>query len=373
MESILKSINAVMGVTGCFVCNGDGQPIASALPELFDRETLANVGKTITQTMAGLSSSRKKKVGEVDLLYGESRFIAMSAGVYCLCILCVRNVNLPLLNLTAKMAVKKLAGLADEQVEMVALGITSRIEISPRDQLLREETTAILNTARDQAVVIKATGDAAIRLCCPSAPLLAPNLEGTILELAALHKQSVQIKHLFESLGYKAEERFNLLQGSQRLRFVHAGHELGVELYLDTLVMYHQLNFAERINLNQDTLSLADLLLWKLQYVDAAEGTQRTIYSLLNDHELGGPGETEKIDTIRITDVCSSDWGWYKTVTSNLEKCLSWSQAEFSDQAGVVAGRGQRLLQIINEAPKSVGWQLRARIGERQRWYEVPD
>jgi predicted regulator of Ras-like GTPase activity (Roadblock/LC7/MglB family) len=373
METILKSINAVMGVTGCFVCDGDGQLVASALPELFDRETLSGVGKTITQTMAGLSTSRKKKVGEIDLLYGESRFIAMSAGVNCLCILCVRNVNLPLLNLTAKMAVKKLAGLAGERVGVAASGFVVPAAASPRDQILRNETRLILNAAHDQAVVIKATGDAAIRLCCPSAPRLAPNLEQMILELAGLQKQSVQIKHLFENLGYAAEERFNLLQGSQRLRFVHAGHELGVEVYLNALVMYHQLNFGERITMNQDTLTLADLLLWKLQVVDAAEGILRTIYTLLYDHELGGPGETEKIDTVRIMDMCTSDWGWYKTVTSNLEKCLTWSQAEFGDQAGVVAERGRRLLQIMNDAPKSVGWQLRSRIGERQRWYETPE
>ncbi|HID61336.1 MAG TPA: roadblock/LC7 domain-containing protein, partial [Anaerolineae bacterium] len=76
MEAILKDINAVVGVTGCFVCDGEGQVMASALPDLFDETILSTVGRTMTQTMAGLTTARRRKAGDIDLLYNQGRFIA---------------------------------------------------------------------------------------------------------------------------------------------------------------------------------------------------------------------------------------------------------------------------------------------------------
>jgi predicted regulator of Ras-like GTPase activity (Roadblock/LC7/MglB family) len=108
MEDILKDINAVMGVTGSFICNGEGQVLASALPNLFDETILSTVGRTITQTMAGLAIARRRKIVDIDLVYDQGRLIGKNLGEGCLCILCVRNINVPLLNLTANVAAKKL-------------------------------------------------------------------------------------------------------------------------------------------------------------------------------------------------------------------------------------------------------------------------
>jgi predicted regulator of Ras-like GTPase activity (Roadblock/LC7/MglB family) len=108
VDSLLEGINAVAGVTGCFVCNKEGQVLASALPDLFDETILSTVGRTMVQTMAGLETARRRKVGDIDLVYSQSRFIAKNLREGCLCILCVRNINVPLLNLTANLAVRKL-------------------------------------------------------------------------------------------------------------------------------------------------------------------------------------------------------------------------------------------------------------------------
>jgi predicted regulator of Ras-like GTPase activity (Roadblock/LC7/MglB family) len=108
LESILKDINAVSGVTSCFVCNGEGELIASDLPDLFDEAILSTVGRTMAQTMAGMAIARRRKIGDIDLVYDQGQLIAKNLGEGCLCILCVRNINVPLLNLTAEVAAKKL-------------------------------------------------------------------------------------------------------------------------------------------------------------------------------------------------------------------------------------------------------------------------
>ena len=108
MKSILEDIRAVVGVTGCFVCNSEGQLLASAMPDLFDENILSTVGRTMAQTVAGLATTRRRKIGDIDLVYEQGRLIAKNLGESCLCILCVRNINVPLLNLTANLAARKL-------------------------------------------------------------------------------------------------------------------------------------------------------------------------------------------------------------------------------------------------------------------------
>jgi predicted regulator of Ras-like GTPase activity (Roadblock/LC7/MglB family) len=108
METILKDINAVVGVTGSFVCDDEGHIMARLMPDIFDENLLSPVARTIAQTIAGLKVARRRKVGDVDLLYDQGRLIVKSLEEGCLCILCVKRINVPLLNLTANLAAKKL-------------------------------------------------------------------------------------------------------------------------------------------------------------------------------------------------------------------------------------------------------------------------
>jgi predicted regulator of Ras-like GTPase activity (Roadblock/LC7/MglB family) len=127
MEDILKDINAVVGVTGSFVCNGEGQVSASALPDLFDETILSTVGRTMAQTLAGLATARRRKIGDIDLLYDQGRLITKNIGEGCLCIVCVRHINVPLLNLTANVAVKKLVQL----IKTEKAEVEQAVEVKP--------------------------------------------------------------------------------------------------------------------------------------------------------------------------------------------------------------------------------------------------
>jgi hypothetical protein len=109
VESILKEINAVGGVSGSFVCNEAGEAVALAMPSVFDAETARAVGHAAAQTLSGLQMARRRKIGEMDLVYAGGRVIVKAMTRGYLVILCVRNVNVPLLNLTANMALKRLA------------------------------------------------------------------------------------------------------------------------------------------------------------------------------------------------------------------------------------------------------------------------
>ena len=79
----------------------------------------------------------------------------------------------------------------------------------------------------------------------------------------------------------------------------------------------------------------------------------------------------------RFGKLLGSDWGWWRTVTGNLAKlpglvagqpALAPPGAPFDPVA-----QSQRLLQIAEAAPKGVMWKLRANVGDRVRWYELPE
>lgn len=372
MENILENINSVAGVTGSFVCDDRGQVLAQLMPEAHDAAWLSPVGRTMAQTLAGLERTHRRRVGDLDLLYREGRLVIKNLRAGTLYILCVPTTNVPLLNLTANVAAKKLATMVKQRQEVFLEQVEMQKARAARALMLDSEIRSIVSAAREQGINLRATGDAAIRLHCPSANRTAPLLSDRILDLAGRANQSAQIGQVLESLGYLPEHRFNVLRGRQRLRYTHPEKQLGVEVFLDVLSMYHQLNFADRLGLDEDTLPLADLLLWKLQSVESDEDDLRAICAIVYDHELGGPGESEKIDTSRILDLCASNWGWYKTVTDNLIKSIAFAERNL-DEATVFLDRARRLLRLIEEAPKSGGWQLRARIGEGRRWYEIPE
>jgi hypothetical protein len=92
---------------------------------------------------------------------------------------------------------------------------------------------------------------------------------------------------------------------------------------------------------------------------------------LLLEHPLGDTDD-ETINVTQVTKLCASDWGWWRTTTMNLEKVrqLANTYVQLSDEDKTRVGEQVgALLSRIDEAPKSLGWKLRAKVGDRKKWY----
>jgi hypothetical protein len=107
MEDILRAISNVVGVNGCFVCDEAGDILAVSLRTLARDHSLSVVGYTAAQAIAGLRASKRKKV-DIDLVYAGGRVILKPLQGGCLCIVCEPRISVPLLSLTADVAVPKL-------------------------------------------------------------------------------------------------------------------------------------------------------------------------------------------------------------------------------------------------------------------------
>ena len=108
MEAILREINRVIGVTGSFFYSNDGTIFAQALPEEFDAARVALAARLVRQTFLALETSGQR-VAEADLLFSQKRLILKNLRDGVLAILCAPTLNVPLLNLNANLAAKKIA------------------------------------------------------------------------------------------------------------------------------------------------------------------------------------------------------------------------------------------------------------------------
>jgi hypothetical protein len=96
------------------------------------------------------------------------------------------------------------------------------------------------------------------------------------------------------------------------------------------------------------------------------------VAALLSTHRLDDDGEGS-LNRQRIVEVLSSDWGFYTTATDNLDN-IPRLVAEVDPELGpAVAAAAAEIRDEVERAPKSRSFKLRARVGRRKRWYELPD
>jgi predicted regulator of Ras-like GTPase activity (Roadblock/LC7/MglB family) len=401
VEELLRDLNGVVGVQGACVFDGDGSLLASTLPPGVPSDALRAVGRTFTRTLEALRVARRRKVNDVDLLYESGRLVVKNLTEGCLIIQCTPTINVPLLNLTANVVARKLherikdkAPLPSTEAQAVAVAappaapapveavlpppaaaapaVRALVPTTPTERTALE----LVEKAREKKIILRVMGRGAVRLRSPTAAKLPPPAaeEDDLSEIAGRGGQSRQIGELLDAEGFLGDRRFNTLFGRERMRFAHPATRAFVEVFLDALVSYHRLEFGPRLHLDEFTLPLADLLLSQLLNVKATEADLLPICGLFHDADLGGPGQAEVIDATYVVGICSDDWGWYKTVTMNLERCVAAAPNLLAGEGLEAAVRRmKRLQQMIEEAPKTLRWQMRARVGESRRWYEEPD
>jgi len=190
-----------------------------------------------------------------------------------------------------------------------------------------------------------------------------------------LRKQARGMKKLFVDLGYTPRDIFNALHGDSRLIFNDVENGRRIDIFLDVFEMCHKFNFKDRLLLDKYTIPLADLLATKLQVVEITEREYRDIISLIHDHEIADSNDPEVINGQYVAQLSADDWGVYKTFSINLTNILNaLPQYKLDPESDATVQKRIRDLQSrMDNAPKSTKWKLRARIGEKKQWYELPE
>lgn len=246
-------------------------------------------------------------------------------------------------------------------------------DLSPSRTLDRiaDEGRRLAMAARDVNLELRLLGGIAVWCQCPSGrvpPLAREYGDADFVGRAGDRKW---ITAFLEQQGYEPDRMFNALHGATRLNFRDAARDRPVDVLLDRFTMAHELDLRDSASSDGLTISLADLLMTKLQVVNINEKDVRDLMALLVDHGF----ETGGIQMPRILDATRNDWGLEHTIHRSLTT-LREMQDSFGlspGQTQAVHGRIAELDDSLNAAPKGAKWKLRARIGERVRWYEEPE
>jgi hypothetical protein len=199
------------------------------------------------------------------------------------------------------------------------------------------------------------------------------------LDVVVPPKSAKQTTAAMTAAGYTPNERFNALHGAQRMLFYDTENKRQVDVFVGVFAMCHRLDLAGRLDRHPQSLDAADLLLTKLQIHEINRKDLVDAVRLLLTHENvditgGGDRGTDAMSLDRLRSVTSTDWGWFTTVTDNLQlvRAAASELLEPTD-AGLVETRADEIDSGLRAAPKSMRWKARSVVGRKTPWYELPE
>jgi hypothetical protein len=135
------------------------------------------------------------------------------------------------------------------------------------------------------------------------------------------------------------------------------------------------IRWTGRLEVDSPSIPLAEMLLEKMQIVQINEKDIIDTIMLLLEHPLGDI-DKETINIKRISELCAADWGLWRTTTMNLDKVRRLAQGYeqlTAEQKDKINSQVELAMTRFDQTPKTMAWQLRARVGDRVKWYKDVD
>jgi hypothetical protein len=234
------------------------------------------------------------------------------------------------------------------------------------------EATRIGEAAAAGGLPLRVLGGVAVALLCPSARRPPLERDYADIDLTTTASAREGVVESIESLGYVGDREFNALHGHRRLYFWDEENHRQVDVFVDEANLCHRVDLKRRIELVPLTVSLADLTVLKLQIVETNEKDYLDICAIFADHEL--TSDESGINVAHIAELSAGDWGLWRTLDMVAERSQQFALGlPGFDAAEIAAERLGALRSELSQVPKTRRWKLRARVGEKKRWYELPE
>jgi hypothetical protein len=231
------------------------------------------------------------------------------------------------------------------------------------------EGRRVLDAAREAGLTVRLLGGVAVNMRSRGLPP-ALSREYKDLDFATAKKSAGDLQKLLRELGYEPHVGFNAMNGKERLLFYDSPNARQVDVFVSSFRMCHEIPLEKRLDVDEDTVPLAELLLTKLQIIELNEKDVRDTVALLLEHDV--TDDDSGVNAFRVAALCADDWGLWRTISHNLET-LRERLESYDVEHETVSSRVSRILERIETAPKSRAWRMRAKVGERKRWYQLPE
>lgn len=186
------------------------------------------------------------------------------------------------------------------------------------------------------------------------------------LDFVVSKRHRRELDALVVAAGYVPDVEFNALNGARRLLYRDDHHGRQIDVFVETFAMCHTLPLAERLQARPHTLPATDVLMTKLQIVELNAKDRGDLFALL---------QSTDVDVERIAALTANDWGLQHTFELNLARLREALDGLplAADERGELGRRIDAIAAAMDAAPKSRKWKLRAKVGERRRWYDEPE
>jgi len=248
-------------------------------------------------------------------------------------------------------------------------------------EVFLEEGKRLVDEATKREIPIRLLGGVAIRFHCSEFIEFAKKLmrlgegkqEFTDLDYMSYSKYRGKMKDAFREMGYEKRPTTISSSTTGRQIYFHPKGWFYVDVFFDKLLAAnHPLDFRGRLDLDTPTVTPTDLLLEKIQIVFPGEKDVKDAMLLLIAHQVSLQEEKNKINAKFIAKLLASDWGFWYTVTTNLNRLKQYLlEAEnlSDDDRQDLSKKIDTLLEIIEKEPKSTGWKMRSLVGTKKQWY----
>jgi hypothetical protein len=255
------------------------------------------------------------------------------------------------------------------------------MEEYPKPETYLEETRRLTDEGQKQGVILRVMGPIALHFYFPEYVDLYRRMERlgervfTDIDYASYGKCRGKIVPFFEKQGYELEKRAAMLSGNTR--HIYFGERIPmIDVFFDQLSYNHPIDYRSRLEIDPYSVSLTDLLLQKLQIVQINDKDLKDAMLLLLAAPVG-ESDNRMVNAKYVARIMSDDWGFYYTSTMNLGKvkvAVDGVAALSDSQRAKIRENADRILQYIENAPKSGRWKGRAKAGASKPWYnEVSD
>ncbi len=247
----------------------------------------------------------------------------------------------------------------------------------PKPEAYLEEGRRLIEDAQKQSLLLRVMGPIALHYYFPEYVDLYRQMERlgervfTDIDFAAYGKHRSKLVPFFEAHGYELEKRAAMISGGNRMIFFSA-HIPMIDVFFDKLDYNHPIDYRGRLEAHPFCVSLADLMLQKLQIVQINDKDLKDAMLLLLAAKLGDTDQVG-INAKYIAKLFSDDWGFYYTGTTNLRRIKESAhhvKALSDEQRDEIAAQVDALLKTIEDAPKSGKWRGRAKTGTSKPWYK---
>jgi len=252
----------------------------------------------------------------------------------------------------------------------------------PEPQVFLDEARALTDKAQAQGLILRVMGPIAIHYYFPEWVDLYRRMERlgervfTDIDYASYGKHRDKLAKFFKGEGYAFEPSVMWHYGKNRHIFYSASKVPMIDVFYDKLDMNHCVDYRGRLEIHPHCVSLTDLLLQKLQIVQMNDKDLKDAMLLLMAAPVG-EAEEGTINARYVAELLSDDWGFYHTATTNLERvktAMADVAALADEQRATIGQKANRILQTVEEEPKSGKWKRRAKNGTKKLWYnEVSD